>query len=242
MIELLDKRRLFLPTHLSGCALWLRADLGVTLNGSTVSAWANQGSVVASATQGTAAAQPTWNATGFGTASRPYLSFDGTGDYLDLALGAVGTAYTFVFAARYRAYVASDCIASAVNGGLNDYNASSTAIFGHVSAGATLEHYVNGARGAVARPTVNTPAVVTITASGAQSTVRVNGTAGTPVALTGASLSATTLRLGARSIPGASNFSDVDTAEAVGFARLLSAAEIALLERYMGARYGITVA
>lgn len=81
MIELLDRpRRLFLPTQLSGCALWLRADMGVTLNGSTVSAWANQGTAGGSVTQGTAASQPTWSATG-GPNSRATLQFDG-GDVL----------------------------------------------------------------------------------------------------------------------------------------------------------------
>ncbi|HEY3819494.1 MAG TPA: hypothetical protein VGL81_20130 [Polyangiaceae bacterium] len=32
----------FVPTDLGGCVLWLRGDLGVTLNGTTVSAWADQ--------------------------------------------------------------------------------------------------------------------------------------------------------------------------------------------------------
>lgn len=231
----------FLPTQLSGCALWLRADRGVTQSG-TVSAWTNFGTVGNGASQGTSGFRPTYNATGFGTTSRPYLSFDGTDDYLDLTLGSFGTAYTFCFAARYRAYVTSDCIASAVNSGLNDYNAASTAILGHVNSGTGLEHYVNGARGAQTRPTVNTPAIITITASGTQSTLRVNGSAGTPVALAGSSLNAATLRLGARSTPGATNFSDVDIAEGIGYTNLLTSDQISRLEKYVSARYGIALA
>lgn len=40
----------------------LRADVGITLNGSDVSAWANQGSLGGSFSQGTASAQPAFNA------------------------------------------------------------------------------------------------------------------------------------------------------------------------------------
>lgn len=230
----------FLPTQLSGCTLWLRADRGVTQSG-TVSAWTNYGSIVADATQGTGGSRPTYNASGFGAASSPYLSFDGTDDYMDFALGAVGTAYTFVFAARYRAYTTSNCIASATNSGLLDYLADSTTILGLVNAGTNLEHHVNGVRGAITRPTANTPAIVSTLAS-SNSTMRVNGTAGTPVALGSRSLNAATLRIGARSTAAASNFSTVDIAECVGFARLLSTYEITILEKYFGRRYGIALA
>lgn len=60
-------RRAWTPLQLgSSLALWLRADLGVTLNGATVSAWADQSGNGRHATQGTAARQPTYNATGIG--------------------------------------------------------------------------------------------------------------------------------------------------------------------------------
>lgn len=49
----------FKPTNISGCVLWLRADLGKTLNGSTVSQWNDQSSSGNNASQGTAANQPT---------------------------------------------------------------------------------------------------------------------------------------------------------------------------------------
>jgi hypothetical protein len=80
----------FTPTSLSGCVLWLRADLGVTLNGSTVSAWADQSSAGNHASQGTAANQPTYSATS-GPGSTSGITFDGTADYL----AANGVASTF---------------------------------------------------------------------------------------------------------------------------------------------------
>jgi hypothetical protein len=63
--------------------LWLRADRGLTLNGSTVSAWADQSSNNLNATQSTAANQPTFvssNPTLNGLSS---LRFDGTNDLLN---------------------------------------------------------------------------------------------------------------------------------------------------------------
>lgn len=68
---------------------WYRADLGVTLNGSTVSAWADQsgtGDSNKNATQGTAANQPTFTASDANFNNRPVLTFDGTTDYLKTAV------------------------------------------------------------------------------------------------------------------------------------------------------------
>lgn len=87
----IDDRRVWTPRRTQGCVLWLRADLGVTLNGSTVSAWANQGTLGGSFTQGTAASQPTFSAAG-GPNSRAALAFDG-GDYLASDLAASNWAF-----------------------------------------------------------------------------------------------------------------------------------------------------
>jgi hypothetical protein len=56
----------------------------VTLNGSDVSAWANDGSVGGSAANGTASDQPAWLSTGF-TGSLPCLDFDGASEYLSIS-------------------------------------------------------------------------------------------------------------------------------------------------------------
>lgn len=72
-----------LPTDFSGCQLWLRANRGVTLNGATVSAWADQSGNGNNATQGTAANQPTYGSATF--AGFPALDFDGVSDFLSVA-------------------------------------------------------------------------------------------------------------------------------------------------------------
>lgn len=65
-------------------ALWLDAEdaTTITLNGSTVSQWADKSGHGNNATQSTAANQPTYSATGYG--GKPSLAFDGTNDSLVL--------------------------------------------------------------------------------------------------------------------------------------------------------------
>ena len=68
----------FTPSNLNPL-LWL--DAGVSASSSL---WANQGSGATNATQNTAVNQPTYNATGFGTNSKPYFEFDGDNDFFTL--------------------------------------------------------------------------------------------------------------------------------------------------------------
>jgi hypothetical protein len=65
----------FLPRDLGGLVLWLRSDLGITLNAGNVSAWADQSGNGNNATQGTAAKQPAYVASDAGYGGRPTLSF-----------------------------------------------------------------------------------------------------------------------------------------------------------------------
>lgn len=69
----------FTPKSLAPVA-WYRADLGITLNGTTVSAWADQSGNGYNLAQATAANQPTYEAAGFN--SQPSVKFDGTNDVL----------------------------------------------------------------------------------------------------------------------------------------------------------------
>ena len=75
----------FGPTSLPNLKAWFRADLGITLNGSTVSAWNDQsgtGDSNKNLTQGTAANQPTYVSSDSSYNNMPTVSFDGTNDYL----------------------------------------------------------------------------------------------------------------------------------------------------------------
>jgi hypothetical protein len=65
------------PTWIVGVKAWWRSDLGITLNSTTVSAWADQIQGL-SASQGTGSAQPTYNASDAAYGGHPSLSYLGT--------------------------------------------------------------------------------------------------------------------------------------------------------------------
>lgn len=68
------------PGTVADLELWLDASVGITLNGSDVSAWADQSGNGNDATQGTASAQPAFNSTGLN--GFPTVEFDGVDEFL----------------------------------------------------------------------------------------------------------------------------------------------------------------
>lgn len=73
------------PTDIAGCQLWLKADAGITKDGSNyVSQWADQSGNGNHAVQATGIAQPLWVADGgVSVNNQPVISFDGN-DYFSL--------------------------------------------------------------------------------------------------------------------------------------------------------------
>lgn len=84
----------FGPTDLANLKLWLRADLGVTLNGATVATWEDQSATGADASQALPFKQPTFVASDAALAGQPALDFDGIDDALSHATNAVESAST----------------------------------------------------------------------------------------------------------------------------------------------------
>lgn len=74
----------FVPTDIAGCQLWLKADAGITKDGSNyVSQWADQSGNDNHAVQATGSAQPLWVD---GQAnSLPCIEFDGGGKHLKIS-------------------------------------------------------------------------------------------------------------------------------------------------------------
>jgi hypothetical protein len=103
----------FSPLALPNLAAWYRADRGVTLNGSTVSAWADQSGNGRTLSQGTGSAQPTFTASGIG--SQAALSFDG-GDYMDCAAATFGAALTQPTTIYLVGYTAQDATRVLIDG------------------------------------------------------------------------------------------------------------------------------
>lgn len=68
----------FSPTDLTTLTAWFRGDLGVTLNGSDVSDWADQSGLFSDFAQSTASQQPLFNSSNSNFNNRPTLDFDRT--------------------------------------------------------------------------------------------------------------------------------------------------------------------
>lgn len=136
---------------------WVRGDLGVTLNGSTVSAWADQSGNGRHWTQGTAANQPTFVASDARFAGKPSVEFDGSNDSLQNALAAAdwkflhdGTGCTVAVVFHCPATTSSriildSCNASGSNVGFALFmNNTTDTINGQVAAGGGVNALVTG--------------------------------------------------------------------------------------------------
>jgi hypothetical protein len=119
-------RREFRLTDLPGAFLWVRSTMGITLNVSTISAWADQSGNGNHLTNGVAAQQPLYVPGGL--AGRPIVRGDG-GDFLTGtgALAVANQPHSIVLVARFTA------ITGGAVRGLAHYGAAST--IGHTSGG-----------------------------------------------------------------------------------------------------------
>lgn len=237
-------RRAWTPAALgSSLALWLRADLGVTLNGATVSAWADQSGNGRHATQGTAANQPTYQATDADFAGAPSIRFNTTTAY-DLL---TNTTALFSGNATHAMFVACRMVAAAAGVGVMCVGSSTAGTRNTSTIGIWGTDWWYGGDDATS-PTgtaANTsPHVLGKTYDSATTTIygykdgaqdaTANISAATPGLTAG-------YALGSYS-GGGTGASDVEIAEVVILSGVPTTADRALLTRYMGARYGITVA
>ncbi len=121
----------FLPTQLAGCVLWLRSDLGISLNGSTVSAWADQSGQGNSVTQGVAGQQPAYNASDASYGGRPSLSFAQASAQLlksSVAIATTAQPITLVIVGEGSQAVGAQwllCVGAGTNCGIEDAGTSS---------------------------------------------------------------------------------------------------------------------
>jgi hypothetical protein len=103
--------KLWRPTEIT-TALWLDAEdtSTITLNGATVSQWADKSGNGRNAVQATAANQPTYNATGLN--SKPSLSFDGNDSLSGLWAAATASQATVAVVGTYGSSGTTQAMAS----------------------------------------------------------------------------------------------------------------------------------
>jgi hypothetical protein len=178
--------KLWRPTEIT-TALWLDAEdtSTITLNGATVSQWADKSGNGRNAVQATAANQPTYNATGLN--SKPTLTADTTKFLVANATGFSGGPNLWVIAvATMNSATQSYGRLVAISAPpLDDFNAVSTtvAILRNDAANSVAAYRV-AIKSQVA-VSLSTPSILESVYDSVNHTMYLNGTAGTPVASTG---------------------------------------------------------
>jgi hypothetical protein len=220
----------FIPPLLPGCVLWLRADLGVTLNAGNVSAWADQSGLGNDVTQATAADQPLLVASAQN--GRPGVRFDGVDDSLDrAATNFFGSgAYSMVTAQKLNSIVAN------------------TAFLSDAIVTAGVAFYISGANRTVLHQNVEvhsdaaavfTPETWVVSRAAASApTMLLNGA---PTALSNTNPAVNDPGAGAvlsvGRFGGLANYTAVDVYEVICYTRALTTAEQVQLANYLRARY-----
>lgn len=95
-LQLIQLNKQFNPRSIANLYAWFRSDMGITLNGSTVSAWADQSGNGKNLTQGTASNQPTFVSSDSEYNNYGSLSFDGVNDVLTGASFNYGSFTMFI--------------------------------------------------------------------------------------------------------------------------------------------------
>ena len=224
----------YAPWNQPGCVLALRADLGITPNGSTVSAWADQSGNGNSVAQATPGKQPTYNASG-GPNGTPYLNFVNAN-----AQVLAGATNPVASTTNVTIYIVLQLSSPTTNA--TAYNIGN-------SIGASYLHSAN-ARDFVAIGLVDQQDTTNVATSsfekwtltygaGPSATLRVNGVAHTlSPNNTSPAAAAAAQYVGAGS-NGTTSYLQGNIAEIIVFNGVHAAAQIAQNESYLFARYGL---
>lgn len=234
--------RAFVPTDIAGCILWLRADMGITLAGADVSAWADQSGTAHHVVTG--GNRPEYVAAG-GVGGKPGVDFvRANSEYMQWAAGTwteTSTSYTLFTALVQRSATStlqtlmswqappsvgiSIVAASQPTPGPGAYNA----VDGWLEAGACtaagqiLTHHIDDVANLL---TISRDGVALGTAAWLASLALADAPSGTPVKL-GSYFSAPNHRL------------DAVISEMIIYNTALAAGNLALVHAYLKARYGL---
>lgn len=221
----------FGPSSLSGLAAWYRGDT-ITTSGGAVTQWDDKSGNGKHLVQATSGKRPTLTASGIG--NQPSVVFDGSDDTLECASMTVasGSPFTVLFVGNSATQANRVFLDSfnAVGARLAIYCQTSSQISLYGSAG----FGVNGTD-------MSSSHVVAAVINGASSKLSVDGAAPTTGDVGTAGL-ASGLRVGIDQDQTAGRSVSGQIAEIVLYSRALTTTEVTQVARYLGARYGITVA
>jgi hypothetical protein len=238
MLMLFGGASAWVPPAISGNVLWLRADMGVTLNATRVSGWADQsgtGDANKNVAQGTADNQPLFNASDANLGGRPSLTFaKARSDYL--ASGVWGTAMpnpaTWFIAGRVASRNTNGTALLDGVAGTNRHLTQLDATKAILYSGSVLNSAL------VSVPSL----VVYCSIFGASGKSYINAKTAAASGDTG-SQTLTQLRVGAATggTPAAGYYFDGEIAEVIGYNRALTQGEVETVLAYLGARYAIAI-
>ena len=241
------------PRSIAGLELWLdfSDSSTVTLSGSSISQVNDKSGKNYAAVQATGANQPTLVANAIN--GKSVASFDGSNDQLTISSFPAITALT-AFGVAYRDWTSRTAYRTLV--ALNIASTSGLGMFVHASGTVfdwqadDLLFYGNGfstgraprAIGPIGALAANQAVVLSGVLSSSASDSWVNGTrVSTRVNTTGnVNVASGTLRIGAES--ASADYSDYKIAEILMYTATLTSTQIKSVERYLGSKYGITIA
>lgn len=245
----------FVPTQVAGCVLWLRADLGITKDGSDyVSEWRDQSAsgLIFTAAGG---ARPLWKSAEIG--GRDSIRGDGATDVMDSTTtldlsAATGLTWFGVMKDTLGGIAGRVAFETSANSGSNDgmgvfpQNAAPPDNIGVYFHGGGVLNYagMDGAGADLAAAAVVCLIGDSTLTGAAEIKGYINGALSSqqyPLAANiGSGFGNAAVHLLARA--GGSLFWPGDFAEVILYSRALAAGERQAIERYLGARYGIAVA
>jgi hypothetical protein len=234
------------PLTIPGLIAWHDAALGLTkagggtpANGDPIESWLDLSGNNNTLAQSTGAAQPLYQSSVIN--SKPAINFDGTDDYLErvLSTAVTSTTATWVAVLRCDSFGYQDRYAVLHDVTNTDYNIAATGIFVMMNSDTNLRASRNNLdRGQGTKAASPNNIIVGSVYDGTNSTIYVNGVAGTPVACTG-SFNATRFILGAGEVAGAANFADIQVAESLLYNTSLNSTQMGTLNTYLNAKYAV---